>query len=288
MRASLAAVVSALVTALVLGVLTTLGTTGTAAAAPSGFPLPLPGGLGEPTGANDWDCEPTRKRPTPVVIVHGTIGDRKSLLDPLSAAVKAKGFCVFSLDYGNRGTGDIVTSAKQLKRFTNRVLKATGAAKVSMVGHSQGGMMPRYYIKFLGGAKVVDDLVGLAPSNHGTVLSGGTALALLTNPLLDVVCYSCNQQAVGSAFLRRLNAGDETPGKVSYTQVTTAYDQVVVPHLSGYLRAGPRTTNTTIQDSCPGDLAEHLLIPTSRTAIAWTLDALTRPGPARKDFRPPC
>ena len=37
-----------------------------------------------------------------------------------------------------------------------------------MVGHSQGGMMPRYYIKFLGGADKVDDLVGLAPSNHGT------------------------------------------------------------------------------------------------------------------------
>ena len=38
-----------------------------------------------------------------------------------------------------------------------------------MVGHSQGGMMPRYYIKFLGGAGKVDDLVGLSPSNHGTV-----------------------------------------------------------------------------------------------------------------------
>ena len=44
-----------------------------------------------------------------------------------------------------------------------------------MVGHSQGGMMPRYYIKFLGGAEVVDDLVGLAPSNHGTSSTGGGA-----------------------------------------------------------------------------------------------------------------
>ncbi|WP_435745918.1 esterase/lipase family protein [Nocardioides sp. SYSU DS0663] len=254
----------------------------------SASPIPLPGGPGDPIGANDWSCEPTKRRPTPVILVHGTIGDRRSLLDPLSAAVKGAGFCVYSLDYGNRATGDIPTSARQLKRFTKRVLRATGARKVSMVGHSQGGMMPRYLIKFLGGARLVDDLVGLAPSNHGTVLSGGTALALLTNPLLETLCVSCTQQGYGSAFLRRLNRGDETPGRVSYTQVVTRLDEVVVPYLSGYLEPGPRTTNTTIQDSCPVDLSEHLLIPMSPTAIAWTLEALTRKGPARKGFQPSC
>ena len=53
-----------------------------------------------------------------------------------------------------------------------RVLAATGAAKVDLVGHSQGGMMPRYYLKFLGGAALVNRLVALAPSNHGTTLDG--------------------------------------------------------------------------------------------------------------------
>ena len=31
-------------------------------------------------------------------------------------------------------------------------------------------MMPNYYIKFLGGAAKVNELIGLAPSNHGTTL----------------------------------------------------------------------------------------------------------------------
>ena len=43
------------------------------------------------------------------------------------------------------------------------------------------------------------------------------------------------QQAAGSAFLTDLNAGDETPGDVSYTQITTEYDEIVRPHTSGYL-----------------------------------------------------
>lgn len=234
---------------------------------------------GDPPGANDWNCQPTAARPTPVILVHGTFGDRKHLLERLSQALKNEGFCVFSLDYGNRGTADIADSARELKRYTRRVLAATGASKVSMVGHSQGGMMPRYYLKFLGGTAVVDDLVGMAPSNHGTTISRGDGTP---------ECRACEQQAAGSRFLKRLNAGDETPGKVSYTQITTRYDQVVVPHTSGYLDEGPRTTNLTLQDVCPLDPSDHLLIPTSTTTIAIALNALTREGPAREDVRVAC
>ncbi|WP_121253721.1 esterase/lipase family protein [Nocardioides ferulae] len=258
-----------------------------APAAAEGFPLPLPTNVGQPAGANDWSCRPSAERPSPVVLVHGTFGDRRSLLDPISAAMVAEGFCVFSFDYGNRGTGKVEGSAAQLKRFVDRVLEATGARRVSLVGHSQGGMMPRYYIKFLDGARFVEDLVGLAPSNHGTDLVFAPGDPILGSGL-GAVCRSCQQQGTGSAFLATLNAGDETPGRVDYTQITTRYDEVVVPHTSGYLAEGPRTTNVTIQDSCPADLAEHLLIPMSRTAIAWTLEALTHDGPARPEFRPVC
>ena len=270
-------ILGATVSGLVLSLLAVVGLSGPAAAGPQWPTSPY----GEPTGANDWSCSPTAERPTPVVIVHGTFGDRRSLLDRLSAAMVGDGFCVFSLDYGNRGTGDIPASAEQLQAFVTKVLDATGAEQVSMVGHSQGGMMPRYYIKFLGGAAYVDDLVGLSPSNHGTTLVGGGSGT-------GGFCPACDQQAAGSAFLTELNAGDETPGEVSYTQITTRYDEVVVPSTSAYLAEGPRTTNVTIQDLCPADLAEHVLIPMSRTAIAVTLDALTHDGPADPGFRPRC
>jgi triacylglycerol lipase len=262
---------------------------GVGLAAPArALPVPLPTSpFGEPTGANDWSCAPTAEHPTPVVIVHGTFGDRKSLLDDLSSAMVDEGYCVYSLDYGNRGTGDIPTSAKQLKAFVGKVLDATGAAKVSMVGHSQGGMMPRYYIRFLGGAAHVDDLIGLSPSNHGTTIVGDPSNPI-TGALLGGVCRSCAQQAAGSDFLTKLNRGDETPGDVSYTQVSTKYDEVVVPYTSAFLAEGPQVTNVTVQDYCPADLAEHVLIPMSRTAIAFVLDALSHPGPADPDLKPAC
>lgn len=247
-----------------------------AAAGPMQTAIPLPGSpYGDPIGANDWACAPSAERPTPVILVHGTFGDRRSLLDPISVAMKRAGFCVYSLDYGNRATGDIRDSAAHLGEFVERVREVTDADKVSLVGHSQGGMMPRYYIKNLGGAAFVEDLIGIAPSNHGTsiLMDGGATGA-------TGLCVSCAQQTAGSPFLADLNAGDETPGDVSYTQIVTATDEVVVPYTSGFLAEGPNTTNVRIQDACAVDLSEHLLVPMSAAAIAFTLDALTHEGPA--------
>jgi triacylglycerol lipase len=227
----------------------------------------------DPVGANDWTCRPTATRPYPAVIVHGTFGDRSSLLDALSYSLKADGYCVFSLDYGDRGTGPIEQSAAELGAFVDRVLAATGAARVELVGHSQGGMMPRYYIKYLGGDGLVEDLVGLSPSNHGTTVAGSFGSGSAQG------CEACDQQMAGSAFLEDLNAPDETPGDVDYTQVVTRYDEVVVPYTSGFL-TGDRSTNITLQDHCPADTTDHIGIPLDRQAIGWVLDAFDREGPA--------
>lgn len=261
---------SALVSSIAATVVCLTG--GTAAAAPSGTSGAYPVWPVPPAGADDWTCRPTAERPHPAVIVHGTFGDSKSLLDPLSWALTQDGYCVYSLDYGDRGTGPIEESAAQLDAFVDRVLASTGAARVQIVGHSQGGMMPRYWIKNLGGDGLVEDLVGLVPSNHGTTVNDGFS----SSPW----CVSCDQQRAGSDFLTALNSPDETPGDVDYTQVTTRYDQVVVPYTSAFLAPGARSTDITLQDRCPAALTEHLLIPLDRQAIAWVLHAFEREGPA--------
>jgi triacylglycerol lipase len=246
-------------------------------AAPASAQLPSPGI--SPPGANDWSCRPSSAHPYPVVLVHGTFGDMTVSWNLISPRLKQAGYCIFALDYGDRATGPIEASAAQLRDFVDRVLAATGARKVSLVGHSQGGMMPRYYIKFLGGAGKVDDLIGLAPSNHGTSNPGALVLDAVG------VCDSCAQQATGSAFLTNLNAGDETPGNVAYTVVETRYDEVVIPYTSAFLSGA---TNVLLQTRCPLDVAEHLSIIYDAVALRWVQNALGRPGPADPGFRPSC
>ncbi len=205
------------------------------------------------------------------MLVHGTFGDMTVSWNLISPRLKQDGYCVFALDYGHRGTDLIEGSAAQLRDFVNRVLAATGARKVSLVGHSQGGMMPRYYLKFLGGAAKVDDLIGLAPSNHGTSNPGALLLAGAG------ACDSCGQQATGSAFLTNLNAGDETPGSVSYTVVETRYDEVVIPYTSAFL-SGANTTNVLLQDALP---ARRRRAPVDHLRRRRAALGPERPGPHR-------
>jgi Lipase (class 2) len=146
--------------------------------------------------------------------------------------------------------------------------------------------MPRYYLKFLGGAAYVDKLVALAPSNHGTTLDGLTALvtalgaAGLVNSGLNALCTACVEQEAGSSFLANLNAGGETVAGVSYTVIESRYDEVVTPYTSAFL-SGPGVTNITLQNQCPLDLSDHLEIAADPVALADMLNALDPAHPVR-------
>ncbi|KAG0217796.1 hypothetical protein BGX33_009500 [Mortierella sp. NVP41] len=52
-------------------------------------------------------------------------------------------------------------STQELSDFVNRVLNVTRASKVDIVGHSQGSLIPRYWMKNLGGVTKVRKFAGL-------------------------------------------------------------------------------------------------------------------------------
>ncbi|MDX3352989.1 alpha/beta fold hydrolase [Streptomyces sp. ME01-24h] len=237
------------------------------------------------SGWNNWSCKPSAAHPRPVVLVHGTFGNSVDNWLGLAPYLVKRGYCVFSLDYGQlpgvpllHGLGAIAASSQQLADYVDRVLAATGAGKADIVGHSQGGMMPRYYLKFLAGAPKVNALVGIAPSNHGTDLGGLLKLLPYFPGAAEAIEHLTPQgltdQMAGSAFLARLNAdGDTLPG-VHYTVIATRYDEVVTPYTSQFL-SGPGVRNVVLQDLCPLDLSEHVLVGlTDRIVFHETANAL--------------
>jgi triacylglycerol lipase len=232
-----------------------------------------------PPGANDFACR-SATHPVPVILVHGTFGDMTVSWNLFSPALRNAGWCVFALDLVKRGMAPIDQSADKLSAFIDEVRQRTGAPKVSVVGHSQGGMLARYVARYRNQLGVIDDIVGLAPSSHGTTNPLAPALA-------GVGCAACAEQKAGSAFMQKLNAGEEAPPPPSYTVVATRYDEVVTPYRSQAL-TGSTATNVVLQDRCPADVADHVGIIYDRNALAWTLNALGRTGPADPAFVPRC
>jgi len=250
-----------------------------------------------PPGSNNWSCRPSSTHPDPVVLVHGTLANEAFSWQALSPMLANDGYCVYAFNYGQNGSTlghffgltDIAASAGELSAFVDRVRTSTGAAKVDLVGHSQGGMMPRYYLKYLGGAAKVAKLVGLAPSNHGTTVLGLNAL--LNNlqiagvPVTSLIgCISCTQQIVPSAFLNTLNAGGDTVPGVRYTVIESKYDEVVTPYTSAFL-TGANVRNILLQDHCFIDYTEHIGIIYDPVALQYVMNALGADDP---NFRARC
>ena len=231
-------------------------------------------------GANN-NCKPTSAHPYPVVLVHATLADEGSNWVTLAPLLANNGYCVYAFNYGATwlsgevwpfigpridGLNHIEHSAEELRSFVNSVLSRTGAAKVDLVGHSQGGMMPNYYIKFLGGATKVNELIGLAPSNHGTTLSGATKLlevfpfaSEIVSSLLEFWgAASLPEQEQGSPFMKRLfGPGEPLAAGVRYVVIETTHDEVVTPYTNAFL-SGANVTNITVQSQCSGDPVAHV------------------------------
>lgn len=247
---------------------------------------------GPPPGANNWTCKPTATHPEPVVLVHGlgaNMADNWATLAPLLAD---NGYCVFALTYGADpgentvgGLQAMEQSSQQLAAFVDQVRAATGAAKVDLLGHSEGTVMPQYFLKFLGGAAKVDRYVALTPLYRGTTLDGlqaglsafEQALPALATPIHQAVaagCGSCQEFLTGSPFLTHLYAdGVYAVAPVTYTTIMTRYDEAVTPYTSGQLHA-PNATNIVLQDQCGLDYSEHVTVAYDPVAAQDVLNAL--------------
>jgi pimeloyl-ACP methyl ester carboxylesterase len=175
---------------------------------------------------------------------------------------------------------DIQTSGEYIV-YAIRTMYALAHRPIDILGHSQGGMSMRWALRFWPDTRaMVDDVVGIAGTNHGTTV-GGPAMCLLGCPAADW------QQFAGSNFVGALNSGAETFAGISYTEIYTHKDEVVQPDSSpskctSCLHTGAgQITNVATQDICPHDYYEHLGVgPVDPVAYAIAVDALAHPGPA--------
>jgi pimeloyl-ACP methyl ester carboxylesterase len=164
--------------------------------------------------------------------------------------------------------------------YAIRTLHAATHRRIDIIGHSQGGMVFRWALRFWPDTRaMVDDLISLAGDNHGTAVMNE----------LDICASTCVaaawQQRPQANFIAALNSDAETFAGISYTNVYTDTDELSTP-------AGPNgttplhtgqgeITNLAIQAICPADLDEHVALGSiDPVGFALALDAIRHPGPA--------
>jgi triacylglycerol lipase len=173
----------------------------------------------------------------PILFVHGW-NSSGSVWNTMIDRFKADGWTTAELNNWSYNTAQSnKTTANEIKTKVDNILASTGATKVDVVTHSMGGLSSRWYVKFLAGDVKVDDWVSLGGPNHGT----DTA-----NFCFDTSCY---EMRIGSTFLSELNAGDETPGAVSYGTWWSPCDTVINPDSSVSLSGAKNTKTACISHS---------------------------------------
>jgi triacylglycerol lipase len=224
-----------------------------------------------PPGAN-VPCEPNRRHPHPVVLVHGTFETMEQNRAVLSPRLKQRGYRVFALRYGNRGLGPIRTPhASSARRGQGAGLHGSpeGLARRPQPGRDD--------------ARAVDQV----PRREGQSGGHGRHRSLQLrhgaqpekppgHPRCPNPCTTCDRQLAGSGFLRRLNSGDDTPGPCSFT-----------PYTRCFLRGTLRTENLTPHDYSGGLPVTHQNIYNDPFAQKLVLDALANPGTATRNAPSP-
>ncbi|HEX4720911.1 MAG TPA: alpha/beta fold hydrolase [Pseudonocardiaceae bacterium] len=222
-------------------------------------------------GFDDSSCRPSSAHPDPVLLLHGLGGNGPGNFAFLGPALAAAGYCVFAPTYGEAappvpvgGLVSITQSSKEIAADIDQIRGSTGAAKIDVVGHSEGAFQSLYVPKVLGYANKIDRVVALAPPTHGTTFANlvGVADLLGIRPEVDQIlntfgCAACDELITGGSAVAALTNGPIAQPGVSYTVIASTGDELVTPHETSFVRE-PGVHNEFVQDTCPFDPVGHI------------------------------
>ena len=227
--------------------------------------------VGVPFGAGGAEAAPARD---PVIIVAGTFAGQPAasvFYAPMAARLRADGYQPYIFGLPTSGTQDIALTAQALNTYADQVRAQTGATRVDLIGHSQGGLVARHYVKYLGGSSEVDALISLGAPHYGTAVANVAKLFGLGN---CIGITACVQMSIGSTYLADLNAGDDTIGAVRYTNIVSANDEVVIPYRTGWLADDGNNVNVHVQSPCFLRIVGHVGLALDGTVYSGIQDAL--------------
>jgi triacylglycerol esterase/lipase EstA (alpha/beta hydrolase family) len=159
--------------------------------------------------------------PRPVLLLHGFLGTRR-VLDVFERRLRRDGYCVWSIHLGGLfdayNTRGIEECAEKVREKVERLYSRYQLGPLSIIGHSKGGLIGRYYVKRLGGDRRVRNLITLGTPHNGT------PTAYIGCATVGLVAKSVWQMTPMSPFIRRLKIG-AFPRNVRFVSIYSKLDR---------------------------------------------------------------
>ena len=166
-----------------------------------------------------------------VLYVHGIFGDtREMAASAIRSGVTGPDDLVLAFDYENLN-GGVADAALQLKLRLGAIgLDGTGGRGISIVAHSMGGLVSRWFIEALDGKAVVQRLILLGTPSGGSpwpkvqdAVFWGVGLVL--NGLTKVSPTACTVAGIlGAVDRANVNLDDMAPGSPFLQQLASLPD----------------------------------------------------------------
>lgn len=193
----------------------------------------------------------------PVILLPGAFGQDLLYWNVWQYFLERDGFHVYPFSFPRLTLADLRVSARLLRDKIEEVLEVEDAQRVALVAHSMGGLIARYYLKYLHGDERVTQLCCLGVPHLGTWTA-------LTAPVLK----GTRQILPGSPFLAQLNDASVSHG-VPVLNVWSNWDGIVLPSRNAVLDA-PEVENREIP------YMNHWRILVSRRAYRWVHERLVQ------------
>jgi pimeloyl-ACP methyl ester carboxylesterase len=221
----------------------------------------------------------------PILLLYGFASTRRALRIVELRLRRRTDRCVFSINLGGYketlNTAGIVGLAKLVDEKVEAISRRYGVEEIDIVAHSKGGLIARYYIKRLNGARRVRHLVTLATPHRGTWAS------FFAIPLLGWMARSVWQMTPFSPFIRQLHKG-AWPSSVNLVSISSTADWIAPPSRCNLdLLPGEPTRNVQVAHVSHGamlyskEIFEHIV--TALTTANAPLTPMSDPAQAKAD-----
>jgi triacylglycerol lipase len=159
-----------------------------------------------------------------MLLVHGFLATPR-VIGPLAVRLRRFGYCAHAVDlgglFGRYNVRPVEDLAGVVAERVEQLVREHRCERIDLVGHSKGGLIARYYVQKLGGARRVRHLVTLGTPHRGT--RWGHWGHVVRN-----VLPSLRQMAPGSSLLRDLADGS-FPAIVRLTSIYSQRDSICPP-----------------------------------------------------------